>query len=189
MLMNYNTDTDVNETTFDDLKQYQEITDPELVKELVGSPVILDHFTGDEEFDRLFNHTVDVAALCWGNVDKNGIKLQRTPILFKVNDEEKTTRVLPLNKFMISLTFLRCIIRYIDNLNIDDFIITGQYLTEKDREAIHNRTAKTLREYSHTTKEIEKIIAQCALDLKMLNNVFSYADMMIFDADNLFLNH
>jgi hypothetical protein len=45
MLMNYNTDTDVNETTFDDLKQYQEITDPELVKELVGSPVILDHFT------------------------------------------------------------------------------------------------------------------------------------------------
>ena len=143
MLMNYNTDTDVNETVFDDLKQYQEITDPELVKELVGSPVILDHYTGEDEFDRLFNHTVDVAALCWGNIDENGIKLQRTPILFKVNDDEESTRVLPLNKFMISLAFLRCVIRYIDNLNVDDFIITGPYLTEKDREAIHNRTAKT----------------------------------------------
>ena len=73
MLINYNIDTDVNETTFDDLKQYQEITDPELVKELVGDPVILDHFIGDNEFDRLFNHTIDVAALCWGNVDDNGV--------------------------------------------------------------------------------------------------------------------
>lgn len=189
IMINYNTDTDVNETVFEDLKEYQEITDPKLVQELVGSPVILDHYTGPEEFDRLFNHTIDVAALCWGNVDDKGTKLQRTPILFKVNSDEKTTRILPLNKFMISLAFLRCIIRYIDNLNVDDFIITGQYLTEKDREAIHNRTAKTLMQYSHTTKEIEKIIAQCALDLKMLNNVFSYADMMVFDADNLFLDH
>ena len=72
IMTNYNTDTDVNETVFDDLKEYQEITDPKLVQELVGSPIILDHYTGEEEFDRLFNHTIDVAALCWGNVDDKG---------------------------------------------------------------------------------------------------------------------
>ena len=151
--MNYNTNTDVNETIFEDLKEYDEITDPELVKELVGEPIILNHYKGDEEFEKLFMHTIDVAALCWGNVDDKGIKLQRTPIQFKVDSDEKVMRVLPLNKFMISLAFLRCVIKYIDDLNIDDFIITGQYLTEKDREAIHNRTAKTLREYSLSTRE------------------------------------
>ena len=59
---------------------------------------------------------------------------------------------------MISLAFLRAVIRYIDDLNIDDFIITGPYLTEKDREGIHNRTAKTLMSYGHPTKDIERII-------------------------------
>ena len=124
MLINYNTDTDVNETTFEDLKEYQEITDPELVKELMGEPIILNRYKGSEQFDYLFNHTIDVAALCWGNRDDKGIKLQRTPIRFKVDIEEPVTRVLPLNKFMISLAFLRCVIRYIDSINIDDFIIT-----------------------------------------------------------------
>ena len=39
--MNYNIDTDVNETVFDDLKPFQEITDAETIKELMGEPVIL----------------------------------------------------------------------------------------------------------------------------------------------------
>ena len=186
--MNYNIDTDVNETVFDDLKPYQEITDAETIKELMGEPVILNRYKGDEEFDWLFEHTVDIAALCWSNKDKRGNKLQRTPIRFKIDVDDSVTRVLPLNKFMISLTFLRCVIRYIDDINIDDFIIMGSYLTEKDREAIHNRTAKLLMEYGHPTKDVERIIARCSLDLKNLNNVFAYADATIFDADNLFLD-
>ena len=186
--INFNIDTDVNESTFDDLREYQEITDAETIKELMGEPIILNRYKGAEQFDKLFNRTIDIAALCWGNLDDKGIKLQRTPIRFKVDVDEEVVRVLPLNRFMISLAFLRGIIRYIDDLNIDDYIIS-EPLTEKRREEIHNRTAQTLMEFSHTTGEMGEIIAQCAYDLKMLNNVFAYADLMIFDADNLFLDH
>ena len=178
--MNCNTNTDVNETVFEDLKKYQEITDAETICDLMGEPVILNRYKGEKEFDYLFEHTVDIAALCWGNKDDRGNKLQKTPIRFKIDVDDTVVRVLPLNKFMISLAFLRAVIRYIDDLNIDDFIITGPYLTEKDREGIHNRTAKTLMSYGHPTKDIERIIAQTSYDLKMLNNIFSHADMQIY---------
>lgn len=187
--MNCNTNTDVNETVFEDLKKYQEITDAETICDLMGEPVILNRYKGEKEFDYLFEHTVDIAALCWGNKDDRGNKLQKTPIRFKIDVDDTVVRVLPLNKFMISLAFLRAVIRYIDDLNIDDFIITGPYLTEKDREGIHNRTAKTLMSYGHPTKDIERIIAQTSYDLKMLNNIFAHADMQIYTADNLFLDH
>ena len=39
--MNCNTNTDVNETVFEDLKKYQEITDAETICDLMGEPVIL----------------------------------------------------------------------------------------------------------------------------------------------------
>ena len=86
--MNYNIDTDVNETVFDDLKPYQEITDAGTIKELMGEPVILNRYKGDEEIDWLFEHTVDIAALCWSNKDKRGNKLQRTPIRFKIDVDD-----------------------------------------------------------------------------------------------------
>ena len=42
--MNINIDTDVNESRFDDLAQYYEITTPELLDELIGVPIILNHY-------------------------------------------------------------------------------------------------------------------------------------------------
>lgn len=187
--MNFNKDTDVNETTFEDLKQYQEITDAETIKELMGEPVILGRYKDPEAFNWLYNHTVDIAVLCWSNTDERGNKLQRTPIRFKVSLEDTVTRVLPLNKFMISLAFVRPIMPYIEDLDINDYIITGPYLTAKARDAIHNKTAQMLMSYGHSTKDVQRIIADVALDLKELNIVFSQADMQVFTAENLFLDH
>ena len=189
MIINLNTDTEVNETEFEDLKDYYEITDEDTVKELVGDLVILDHYTNADDFDRFFNHTIDVAGLCWGNRNKDGVKLQKTPIRFKVSDDEEVVRFLPLNKFMISLAFLKCVIKFIDNLDINKFIITGPYLTEKDVEDIYNNIENTLSEYSYSTEESGAIISESSYILKCLNGVFAYADLMIFDADNLFLDH
>ena len=99
--MNYNIDTDVNETEFDDLKQYYEITDANQIIEALGDVVILDRFK--HNIDYLLTRTVDVASLCWGNKDEHGEKLQHTLIKFTVHTDDKVIRTLPLNRFMMSL--------------------------------------------------------------------------------------
>lgn len=187
--MRFNIDTDVNETPFEDLKPYYEITDAQTVIDLMGDTIILNRYKEKSQFEYLIDHTVDIAALCWNNRDENGNKLQKTLIKFKVDIDDKVTRMLPLNKFMISLIFLRCVIKYIDIINIDDFILLDPYLTENGRVEIQNRISKFLTSMGLSRAEQCEIFADYSLGLKNLNRIFSYADMVVFDADNLFLDH
>ena len=119
--MNYNINTDVNETEFEDLKQYGEITEPQQIIDALGDVVILNRFKHNIEY--LLNKTVDIAVLCWGNKDEHGVPLQHTLIKFKVDLDDTVVRSLPLNRFMLSLIFIRPVIEYIDNISIDDFIL------------------------------------------------------------------
>jgi hypothetical protein len=184
--MNYNKNTDVNESEFEDIRQYQEITDADTIIDLLGDVVVLNRFKNN--FDYLYNRTVDVAALCWNNRDEQGNKLQHTLIKFKVDVDDKMVYALALNRFMISLVFIKTIVQYIDDVNIDDFILSD-YLSKKMREKIQDKIVETLLGYGYSIKEVQAIMAQMSLDLKELLLVFSHADMQIFTAENLFLNH
>lgn len=184
--MNYNTDTEVNESEFDDIRVYQEITDEQTIHDLLGDIIILDRYKSN--FDYLYNRVVDVAALCWSNLNDRGDKLQHTLIKFKRTIDDEVTHVLMLNRFMLSLAFIRPIVAYVDEVNIDDFILTD-FLSEKMRVNIQNRLVKTLMSYGHSIKEVQTILARMSLDLKELLLVFDGADMQIFTAENLFLDH
>lgn len=184
--MRYNIDTDVNETEFEDLKQYQEITDAEQITEALGDVIILERFKHNINY--LLERVVDVASLCWGNKDEHGDKLQHTLIKFTVHADDKVVRTLPLNRFMISLVFLKPVIDYIDDINIDDFIL-HDFMSKKTRVKITDKINEVLTSYGKTSKEIKEIIPRMSLDLKELLLIFSQADMQIFTAENLFLDH
>ena len=66
---------------FDDLNALDEITTPEQIHELLGDPIVLDRYR--HKYDSLFDRTVGIAELCWGNKDSNGEKLQKTQIKMK----------------------------------------------------------------------------------------------------------
>ena len=176
----------MNESRFDDLREIQEITDPNMITELLGDVIILNRYK--KNFDYLYDRTVDVAGMCWNNKDERGNKLQHTLIKFKVDINDTETHVLTLNRFMISLVFIRPIIQYIDNVNIDDFIL-NTYLSKKLRGQIQNKIVDTLMSYGYGIREIQEIMADMSLDLKEQLTVFSHADMQIFTAENLFLHH
>ena len=48
-MFNYNIDTEVNESEFDDLREMDEITDVDQLLELIGVPVILNRHISDIE--------------------------------------------------------------------------------------------------------------------------------------------
>ena len=65
--MNYNINADVNETEFEDLKQYYEIDKTSQITDALGDVIILNRYKSNMEY--LLNKTVDVASLCWGKED------------------------------------------------------------------------------------------------------------------------
>lgn len=187
--MSYDWMHDPKYVLFDDLQALDEITDPEQIHELLGDPIVLKRYKAD--FDYLINRTVGIAELCWGNKDAHGEKLQRTLIKVKVDIEDNNQtdmRILPLNRFMMSLTFLRPIMAYIDSINIDDFLLDS-FLSEKRRIEIQDKIVRVLQSFGTPLTEIQERMAIMSLDWKMLMLDFSQADMQIFTAENLFLDH
>ena len=187
MHLNMNKDTDVNESTFDDIREYQEITDPSDIYKLLGDIIILNRYK--DNIDYLFERVVDVATLCWGNKDdKLDIKLQQEMIKFKVDVDDEITYEIPLNRFMVSLTFIKTVIEYIDRIDINNFIL-HDYMTEKSRSKIQDNISDTLLGYGHPIPDVQERLANMMLSIKELLIVFSHADMQIFTAENLFLDH
>lgn len=170
-----------------ELTQLQEITTADQIIDILGDVIILDRYKTN--FDYLYNRVVDVAALCWDNLNADKTdKLQHTLIKFKVSIADPETRVLMLNRFMISLVFIKTILPYINYVDIDDFIL-HDFLSEKGRGNIQNKIVKTLTSYGNTIDQIKEIIADMSYNLKMLLVVFSEADVQLFTAENLFLDH
>ena len=190
--MNFNTLTDVNESRFPDIAQYQEITSPDTIYELLGDVIILKRHQQKEQYEELYERVVDVCVCCW-NIhvkpdDKDSDVLQHTPIKFKVDIDDTQTYAIPLNRFMMSMAFIRTILPYLDRVNLDDFIL-HKFMSEKDRVQIQNRIVKLLMGMGHTVQEVQEIMARMSLDIKEQTLVFGHADMQIFSAENLFLDH
>lgn len=184
--MNYNIDTEVNESTFEDLRELTEITSSEQIHDLLGDPILLDRYA--HNYNYLYERVVDIAALCWNNKDEEGKKLQYTFIKFKKSLEDPVTYELPLNRFMMSLVFLRTVIDYLEYIDINDFILQ-KFLSKKDRCKIQDKIVETLTGYGKTIRDIQVIMSRMSLDLKELLLVFSAADMKVYTAENLFLDH
>lgn len=174
---------------FDDLSQLDEIKTPEQIHELLGDPIVLERWVNN--YDYLFNRMVAVAELCWGNKDENGNKLQKVMIKIKksIEDNDSTEiRVLPLNRLMMSLTFLRPIIMYLEYINLDEFLL-DTHMSNKRRQTIQNRIVHVLQQFGTPIVEIQEKMSRLSLDWKMLMINFAEADMQIYTAENLFLDH
>ena len=185
--MNFNKDTDVNESRFADIRAYQTIDTPDVVYQLLGELIVLDRYTNIEMYDELFERVVDVAVCCW-NIPIHNDVMQHTSIHFKVSIDDTMTHALPLNRFMTSMTFIRTILPYIDSVNIEDFIL-HKFMSEKDREHIQDNIVKVLRGRGNSNFQIQETMAYMSLQLKQLTAIFSQADLQIFSAENLFLDH
>lgn len=186
--MNYSKASNINETTFEDLKPFQELTSEEHVLDLIGVPVILNRHTEESRFNYLLEHTVDIAAMCWGNKTDRGLELQHTMIKFKVDVEDKFVYELPLNRFMISLIFLRPLMKYINEIDVDQFLIY-EALTNKKRIEIQDRIVNVLFGYGYIMEEVKGIISFMSKELKEILLIFSHATMQVFTAENLFIDH
>lgn len=185
--MNLNKNTDVNESQFDDIRALQEITDSQQIYDLLGDPIIMNRYMTN--FDYLFDRVVDIAVLCWSNPGKDGVdKLQHTMIRFKIDIDSTVTYAIPLNRFMMSLAFIKTVVEYINDIDINHFIL-HDYMTEKSRVAIQDKIVETLLGYGHTIPEIQERLADMALELKEMMLIFAHADMQILTAENLFLDH
>ena len=175
---------------FDDLNQIDEITTPEQIHELLGDPIILERYVNN--YDYLFNRIVGIGELCWGNVDPNtGEKLQKTMIRLKrgIDDNDTTdVRVLPMNRLIMSLTFLRPIIMYLEYINLDEFLL-DTHMSEKRRNNVQDKIVSVLQKFGTPIVEIQEKMSRLSLDWKMLMLDFAEADMQIYTAENLFLNH
>lgn len=173
---------------FDDLNALDEITSVDQIHELLGDPIVLERYKS--KFDYLMNRTVGVAELCWGNKDSNGDKLQKTPIRLKrfIDEKDSEIRVLPLNRFMMCLSFLRPIIAYLEDINLDDFMLHS-YLTHKEREKFQDKIVRVLQQHGTSIVDIQEKMARMSLDWKMMMIDFSKADMQVYTAENLFLDH
>lgn len=173
---------------FDDLIDLDEITTAAQITELLGDPIVLDRYRN--KFDYLVNRTIAIAELCWGNKDENGDKLQKTMIRIKrfVEDDDSEIRVLPLNRFMFCLSMIRPIVAYLEDINLDDFMLSS-YLTASLRKDFQNKINRFLQKHGVSIKDIQERMARMSLDWKMMMIDFAKADMQIYTAENLFLDH
>ena len=186
-MLNMNTDTDVNESRFEDLAALHELVSEEEIHHFLGDPIIIKRYISD--FNKLFERVVDIAGMCWGNDDPNTkLPLQKTLVKFKLDIDSPVTYELQLNRFMFSLVFIKTILPYIDYVNIEDYMVSS-YLSKKGRKKIQDKIVETLTSYGKSIREIQSIMADMALDFKELLIIFGEAEMQIMNAENLFLNH
>ncbi len=186
-MFNYNINTEVNESEFDDLRCIDEITDKEQLLEFIGVPVILNRHKHD--FETFMRRVVDIAGMCWSNPDGEGDVLEHTRIDFKADVDDPVTYSLPLNAFMFFLVFINPIINYVNDIELEDFIFEPP-LIEKETKMLINKVRHVLQQFGHPMPEIYETTARnILLYMSELNRIFGQACIQIFTTENLFLDH
>lgn len=186
-MFNYNINTEVNESEFDDLRCIDEITDKEQLLEFIGVPVILNRHKHD--FETFMRRVVDIAGMCWSNPDGAGDVLEHTRIDFKADVDDAVTYSLPLNAFMFFLVFINPIINYVNDIELEDFIFEPP-LIEKETKMLINKVRHVLQQFGHPMPEIYETTARnILLYMSELNRIFGQACIQIFTTENLFLDH
>ena len=186
-MFNYNINTEVNESEFDDLRCIDEITDKEQLLEFIGVPVILNRHKHD--FETFMRRVVDIAGMCWSNPDGEGDVLEHTRIDFKADVDDAVTYSLPLNAFMFFLVFINPIINYVNDIELEDFIFEPP-LIEKETKMLINKVRHVLQQFGHPMPEIYETTARnILLYMSELNRIFGQACIQVFTTENLFLDH
>lgn len=175
-----------NTSRFPELIDYPEIPDEETLKELVGEPLILSHYT--ESMDDLIERMIDIGVRCWNIPNKDGTKLQQTMIKFKKDDESPETYELQFNRLMMSLGYIKPVIHYLDEIDIKDFILTGVH-TDKMCYKFQRNIVGVLRSHGVSIFELQEVISQVAMSLKMIMKEFAAVDCEYLTAENLFIDH
>ena len=172
-MFNYNINTEVNESEFDDLRCIDEITDKEQLLEFIGVPVILNRHKHD--FETFMRRVVDIAGMCWSNPDGEGDVLEHTRIDFKADVDDAVTYSLPLNAFMFFLVFINPIINYVNDIELEDFIFEPP-LIEKETKMLINKVRHVLQQFGHPMPEIYETTARnILLYMSELNRIFGQA--------------
>ena len=175
-----------NTSRFPELIEYPEIPDEKTLKELVGEPLILSHYT--ESMDDLIERMIDIGVRCWNIPTKDGTKLQQTMIKFKKDDESPETYELQFNRLMMSLGYIKPVIHYLDEIDIKDFILTGVH-TDKMCYKFQRNIVGVLRSHGVSIFELQEVISQVAMSLKMIMKEFAAVDCEYLTAENLFIDH
>lgn len=178
-----------NVSRFPDLIEYPEITDEETLRDLIGDLIIISHYT-TETIDDLFERLIDIGVRCWGfpNEKDPGTKLQQILIKIKQSDDSPETYAIQFNRFILSLAYIKPIIPYLSEVCLKDFMLET-YHTDKQSFKFQERIVGVLRSHCVPISDIQEIMSDVMMSLKVIMKTFSHADMEILTAENIFLDH
>lgn len=185
--MRLNYDCEHNESEFEDLKCMDTIESVELLDKLIDGPIVLNRYP-DSKFTMLQQRICDITVMCWGFKDEDGNPLHKHMVQFKCDADDAITYELPLNRFMFSLAFIKPIVKWIEFIDINDFLIT-EALTDKRRKQLVHNVSATLANYGYSREEMLEVAADISLDIKQYTVIFGQTVMPIFTAENLMLDH
>ena len=185
--MRLNYDCEHNESEFEDLKCMDTIESAELLDKLIDGPIVLNRYQ-DDKFTMLQQRICDITVMCWGFKDEDGNPLQKHMVQFKCDVDDAITYELPLNRFMFSLAFIKPIVKWIEFIDINDFLVT-EALTDKRRKQLVHNVSATLANYGYSREEMLEVAADVSLDIKQYTVIFGQTVMPIFTAENLMLDH
>lgn len=182
---------DTNQSRFEDIRKYYEIDSPDIIDELIGEMIILNRYAKDPDY--LYERVVDIATCCWQVKYTNSVGetdvMQHYQIKFKLDVDDDMTFALPLNKFMFSLIFMRCAYDLIDNENIHIFLVEEEYLSADSLKKRQQQICDLLMSWGKGQEKIYPIISNMSLELKELAKKFGQANLQIYTATNIFLDH
>lgn len=187
MKLRINCDCEHSESEFEDLKGIDTIETVELLEEKIGGMIILNRYPGDK-FSMLQQRITDITADCWGFKDNEGNLLHKYPVKFKCDVDDEIVYTLPLNRFMFSLAFIKPIVKWIEYVNINDFLVI-EALTDNRRKVIINNIRETLASYGYSREDMLEVFADVSLEIKLYTKIFGQAVMPVFTAENLMLDH
>ena len=159
----------------------------ELLDKLIDGPIVLNRYQ-DDKFTMLQQRICDITVMCWGFKDENGNPLHKHMVQFKCDADDAVTYELPLNRFMFSLAFIKPIVKWIEFIDINDFLVT-EALTDKRRKQLVHNVSATLANYGYSREEMLEVAADVSLDIKQYTVIFGQTVMPIFTAENLMLDH
>lgn len=171
---------------FDDIVEYDEITTEETMYELVGDPVVFERYIN--AMDTLFSRFIDIGVRCWANKGKKGVDLHKIPIKFKMNFDDEVVYTMPFNRLMCNLPFLIPVIKYIDNSILSELLVSDKITSAKHKE-LQFKIVGILKGNCVEYDNITEIMADVAYNIKRILEKFSHAEMYIYTAENIFLDH
>lgn len=174
-----------NKSRFKELEQYPEIDNVELLRELIGEPVVISHYK--TIIKDMFDRYIDIGIRCWGIDYKDGKCLHQIPIKVQQDDGAPVYEI-QFNRLIISIAYLIPIIDYLDEIDIKDFLLFDVH-SDKFCYTRQEYIVGILRSHGMILTDLQETMSDFIMLLKRIMEVFSHASMEILTAENLFIDH